>query len=175
VNKVPYHRLILALVFSVLQGFAIYYAIWVTDRFWLPQVVSIAGWVILPFFVFLMVYSLFIELPSWKTYSRPGTSSSLVTTGTYALTRHPVVIWYILALLALILATRSVVLLIAAPVWVLLDIVYVILEDKIFFVKMFPGYMQYKQQTPMLIPTRKSILACWKTFRGGMRARNKIH
>jgi hypothetical protein len=31
---------------------------------------------------------------------------------------------------------------------------------------MFPGYEQYKRETPMLIPTRESIARCIKTLRG---------
>ncbi|MBN1375008.1 MAG: hypothetical protein JXA01_02510, partial [Dehalococcoidia bacterium] len=41
----------------------------------------------------LLIYSLAIEIPFRSTYLEKGTGNKLVTTGTYALTRHPGVIW----------------------------------------------------------------------------------
>ena len=159
-KRTPRAKLVVVFLVIGLHGYALYAALWGVSRFWLPTAVSVVGWVLLPIFAFLLLYSLVIELPSGKTYYRPGVADHLVTTGTYALTRHPGVMWYILALVSLLLATRSTVLLIAVPVWSLLDIIHVTVQDRFYFVKMFPGYRQYQQQTPMLIPTRQSLVAC---------------
>jgi len=157
----------IALLVVAIHGYAIYAACWGVgvDRFALPAAVSWLGWSLLPIAAILLIYSWFIELPSAKTYVQPGVGSELVTTGTWALTRHPGVLWYALGLVALLLATRSTVLLFCAPVWIAMDIVHVVMEDVYFFPRMFPDYPQYKQQTPMLIPTRRSIAACLKTLR----------
>lgn len=87
----------------------------------------------------------------------------MIKTGTYALVRHPGVIWYTLFLIALLLISSSQLLLIALPIWVFMDVLYVIIQDKFYFPHMFPGYEEYKKETPMLIPTRKSLASFWRT------------
>lgn len=173
-NKARHTRLIIGIIFVLLHGCALYYAIRETGSLTLPQTVTIAGWVLLPVFTMMIIYSLFIELPSWKTYSQEGTPNALVTTGTYALVRHPGVVWYILALAALILATGSTGLLIAAPVWALFDIIFATVEDKVLFPKMFPEYRQYQQRTPMFIPTPNSFLVCLKTLKDRYGTKNEM-
>jgi len=166
-KKVAWGKQVIALLGFALHGYAIYAACWGVgvDRFALPAAVSWLGWSLLPVSAILLIYSWFIELPVSKTYVKPGVGSQLVTTGTWALTRHPGVLWYALGLIALLLATRSTVLLICVPVWIVMNIIYGVMEDVYFFPRMFPDYPQYKQQTPMLIPTRRSIAACLKTLR----------
>lgn len=112
----------------------------------------------------LSAYSLVIELPARSVYLAPGASSQLITTGTYALTRHPGVLWFALFLVGLVIANRSWALLIAAPVWLGLDVLYVWLQDRFFFPKQFGDYGRYREQTPMLIPNRSSVRRCWQTF-----------
>ena len=89
-------------------------------KFQLHDWVVPAGWVLLPVASFLLIYSLFIELPLARTYVRKDDSPRLVTTGTYALVRHPSVLWYLLILVALLLVSRSWLLLVAAPLWAML-------------------------------------------------------
>ena len=62
-------------------------------------------------------------------------------------------------LLALVLVSKSSLMLIAAPIWVLLDIALVAIQDRVFFSRMFAGYDNYRRQTPMFIPNRRSINA----------------
>lgn len=113
---------------------------------------------------FLLAYSLVIEIPFQSTYLAPGAPSRLITTGTYALTRHPGVLWLAVFLAGILLANRSLALLSAAPVWLGLDILYVWLQDRYFFPKQFPDYGDYRRQTPMLIPTRESLARCLYTL-----------
>ena len=98
IRKIPGAKPALLFLFVTLHGYALFTALWRVNHFWLPTAVSRLGWVLLPVFVFLLVYSLAIELPGGKTYSEPGAPIRLITTGTYALTRHPAVMWYVLAL-----------------------------------------------------------------------------
>jgi hypothetical protein len=58
------------------------------------------------------------------------------------------------------LVPRSRLLLLAAPLWIFLDGLYVWIQERFFFGQMFAGY-QYKKETPMLIPTPASIVRCW--------------
>ena len=117
------------------------------------------GWGLLPISLFLLIHSLFIKLPFHKTYIATGVGDKLITTGLYALVRHPWVHWFTLTLLSLVLVSKSSLLLIAAPIWILLDILLVIIQDKFFFSQMFDGYDSYRKETPMLVPNRRSINA----------------
>lgn len=148
-----------------LQGYALYLACWQTERFWLPAFASWMGWVLLLISVLLLVYSLFIEVPFTNTYVNVGAGNHLVKTGTYALVRHPVALWYFLFLVSLLLATRSETLIAAVPVWGLMNVLYVMIQERFFFNQMFQEYEQYKKEAPMLIPTKRSIVRCVKTLK----------
>lgn len=129
------------------------------DKLSLPLWSTWLGWVLLPVSVFMLVYSLYINLPLGKTFFAAGVGQKLVTSGLYALVRHPWLHGLVLLLLALILVSGSRLTLIAAPIWVALDIGLVIIQDRFFFGKMFAGYDNYRRRTPMLIPNRRSINA----------------
>lgn len=123
----------------------------------LPLWSTCLGWVLLLASLSLLTYSLFIELPFRKTYVATGVGDELITTRLYALVRHPGVIWFVPFMLSLVLVAKSSLLLIAAPLFIFLDIVLVVMQDKFFFNKMFRGYDSYRQKTPMLLPNRQSI------------------
>jgi len=110
--------------------------------------------------VVLLGYCLFINLPFRKTYIATGAGDKLITTGLYALVRHPGVHILTLVLLSLFLISKSILLLIAAPIWVLLNILLVVIQDKFIFGRMFDEYDDYRQKTPMLMPNRRSAMAC---------------
>ena len=117
------------------------------------------GWGLLTLSFFLLIYSLFVNLPFRKTYVAAGVSDRLITTGLYALVRHPWIHCFTLTLLSLVLVSRSGLLLIAVPIWILLNIPLVIIQDKFFFGKVFQRYDSYRQEAPMLVPNRWSINA----------------
>jgi len=117
----------------------------------------------------LLLVSLFLEIPFRQTDAADGVGDTLVKTGTYALVRHPGVLWLALFLASLILVSRSRLLLVAAPVWLFMDVLYVWVQECSYFTKMFPGYEQYQRETPMLIPNGESIAQCIRTF--GVRGR----
>jgi len=125
----------------------------------LPEWSTWLGWALLTISLLLLIYSLFINLPFRKTYIATGVGDKLITTGLYALVRHPGIHWFILVLISLILVSRSSLLFIAAPIFILLDIMLVIFQDKVLFIRMFKGYDNYRQETPMLVPNRESINA----------------
>ena len=123
------------------------------------------GWALLSTSFLLLIYSLFINLPFRKTYVTTGVGDELITTGLYSLVRHPGVHWFIVLMLSLVLVSRSKLLLIASPIWILLDILLVVIQDKVFFGRMFDGYDSYRQETPMLLPNRRSISAFTDSLR----------
>ncbi len=128
-----------------------------SNRLLLPAWSTLLGWVLLSISFILLIYSLFINLPFRRTYVATGVGDKLITTRLYALVRHPGVHWFILVMFSVILVSRSSLSLIAAPIFILLDIVLVIVQDKFFLGRMFVSYDSYREETPMLVPNRQSI------------------
>jgi len=129
-----------------------------------PRWVAWAGWPLLLAGSLLLIYSLFVEIPFAATYTQPAGNRQLVTGGTYALVRHPGVLWLGLALLGLVLVSQRRLLLIAGAVWLALDAVYVWLQEALLLRRAFSGYAAYQRTTPMLVPTRQSISRCLHTL-----------
>ncbi len=135
-----------------------------SDRLVLPLWSTWLGWVLLAISSLLLIYSLFINLPFRKTYVATGIGDELITTGLYALVRHPWVHCFTLMLLSLVLVSKSSLLLVAGPIFIMLSILLAVVQDKFFFGSMFAGYDRYRKETPMLLPNRKSISACMRSF-----------
>lgn len=138
-----------------------------SDKLLLPTWTTWLGGVLLAISFLLLIYSLFINLPFRSTYITAGVGDKLVTTGLYALVRHPGVYWFTLLLLSLILVSKSSRLLIASPIWILLDVLLVFIQDRFVFGTMFKKYDDYRQKTPMLLPNRKSLNAFISSLRQG--------
>ena len=151
-------------------GLLVYALVWLSlhsDRLTLPVWSTWLGWSLFLTSLPILIYALFVNLPFHKTYVAAGVGDRLITTGLYTLVRHPGVHWFSLALLSLVLVSKSSRLLAAVPVFILLDIVLVIIQDKFFFTRMFRGYARYQQTTPMLIPNRQSIKAFINSLNSG--------
>jgi protein-S-isoprenylcysteine O-methyltransferase Ste14 len=130
-----------------------------TEKLSLPIWSTWFGWVLLTISILIFIYALFINLPFRKTYVATGVGDKLIKTGLYALARHPGAIWFILFMLSLILVSESKLMLISAPIFIVLNTVLVVIQDKFFFPRMFAGYDIYQKETPMLLPNRRSINA----------------
>jgi protein-S-isoprenylcysteine O-methyltransferase Ste14 len=122
----------------------------------IPNWTPIPGWILFAIGIVLIAYSLFVNIPFRQTYVAEG-NSKLVRTGLYALCRHPGTYWAVLFLFGLVLVSRTVDQLIIALLFVVLNTILVIVEDKYIFPKIFPDYIEYKKNTPMLFPSAKSI------------------
>jgi len=162
----PYLKQIIGLVSASLFGYSLLAVCLAPGKLPLPNWLSWVGWPLFLTSALLLFYSLFWEIPFQQTYMDAGVGDRLVKTGTYALVRHPGVLWLAFLLLALILVSRSRLLLLAAPLWIFLDVLYVWIQERFFFGRMFVGYAQYKRETPMLLPTPASIVRCWQSLRG---------
>jgi len=135
------------------------------DKLLVPAWLTWLGWGVLAVSSSLLIHSLFISLPFRKTYMATGVGDRLITTGVYALVRHPGVIWFTLLMLSLIPVSGSRLLLVAAPTFILLDIVLVVIQDRFIFSRMFKEYEAYRRETPMLWPLRRSINAFLRSVR----------
>ncbi|XMB86032.1 hypothetical protein RJG79_11615 [Mycoplasmatota bacterium WC44] len=112
----------------------------------------------------LLIYSLFLEIPFSKTYGKNEHNTELVDTGTYALCRHPGVLWLGLVFFFLYFITSVNLVLYAGVIWSFINVIYVVLQERYIFNKMFPDYEKYIKNTPMLIPNRQSIKKFIKTI-----------
>lgn len=132
---------------------------------WFPIPVRAAAAAAAVLFSLLLVYSLFVEIPFLSAYVRAGQPSAVVASGTYALCRHPGVLWLAGLLAALFFAGGSRLLLLAAPIWIGLDTLYVVLQERLFFPRMFGAdYGAYQRAVPMLLPNARSMRRCAQTM-----------
>lgn len=105
-----------------------------------------------------MLYSIAVEIPFRRAWLRRGHTEALVTTGTYALTRHPGVLWYSLTLFAWGVAVRSRRLLIAAPLLIAGDVAHVRFQERVVLTRLFgDAYREYQHRTPFVVPTTGSM------------------
>lgn len=158
----PWLRRGTGLLMSVLFVAAIVPAALDDRKFPLPPALSLVSWPLFVIFTLLFIYSILVEIPLKRRslQERDG----VVKTGTYALVRHPGLIFSSLFIVFLVLATRSWILLIAAPIWMLMELIWVWLEDKLYFPRSIPGYKKYKEEVPMLFPNTSSIKRCIATI-----------
>ena len=137
-----------------------------STAFLIPEFFRLPGFILSILFFTLLIYSVFIEIPLFRKKGVVSNEKGLITSGTYALTRHPGVIWYLLTLTAILIYTGSKSLLISIPIWGLMDIIYALIQDYFFFPRLFgEDYCGYKEKTPMLIPSFSSMRTCILSYR----------
>lgn len=116
-------------------------------------------------FMLLLIYTLFFAIPFEDTYIKSDAKPKTCTTGFYALSRHPGVLWFIGFYFSLWLALPGTLLLTAGILFSVLNLLYVVLQDRWIFMRVFPDYGEYKVTTPFLIPNQQSVNRCITTFR----------
>ncbi len=164
-RRLAYWKPILGLAAAITLAGALVLALFDPAHFDCPAWAAFLGWPLALVGAFLLAYSLFVEIPFTATYAEQGVGDRLITSGTYALVRHPGVLWFGLLMAGLALLSRGRLMLFAGAVWFLLDALYVWLQEVLLFCKMFPGYAAYQRQTPMLVPTPQSVARCLHTWR----------
>ena len=169
-KKIPFLKPVLWFLIIPVFSYAIVMA-WIdTTRFDLPHIVSTVAWVPLLFFFGLFIYSLYVEIPLKRTYIDSPQPTKVVTDGTYSLCRHPAALWFGVWVASAVLASRSVTLAVAAPVWIAAYIGCMFWEERLSCLGDFgDDYKRYQETTPMLIPTLTSISRFWKEVRSRFR------
>lgn len=106
-------------------------------------------------FLILLIYSVFIEVGknTYQVENKP----KLVTSGTYALSRHPGVLWMLLFYIFGALFFQNLLAIYAALIWTFVNIIYVSIQERFIFHKLFDNYDKYRKSTPMILPTIESI------------------
>ena len=136
-----------------------------SDSLQIPDLLTWAGWAMFTVSAVMITLALFVNLPFRKTYIEAGVGDRLIKSGLYALVRHPGVYWVALFFFSLVFISKSHIMLIAAPIFVVLNTLLVVFQDLYFFPKMFEGYAEYQKETPMLVPNRQSIKAFIKSLK----------
>ncbi len=113
-------------------------------------------------FLLLLIYSIFIEVGK-NTYQFKN-KNKLITTGTYALSRHPGVLWFLFAYLFGAVYFQNYFMLYAGLIWTVINIIYVYIQERFIFNKLFENYGNYIQTTPMIMPSYQSIEKCITTL-----------
>jgi protein-S-isoprenylcysteine O-methyltransferase Ste14 len=103
-------------------------------------------------FTALLVYSAVLEIPLRNRGAAGRTSPVLYTGGTYRLSRHPGMLWYLLMELSLNAAYLDVVFALVSATLVLGDLALVLLQDRCLFPQVLPGYADYRLRVPFLFP-----------------------
>jgi len=103
----------------------------------------------------LLIYSIFIEVGR-KTFQMEN-EHFLVTSGTYALTRHPGVLWMLLLYIFGAVFFQNLLAIYAALIWTSVNIIYVTIQERFIFHKIFDNYDKYRESTPMILPSFESI------------------
>lgn len=118
--------------------------------------------------VILLVYTLFFAIPFRDTYvGNDGAGKRIVCrTGMYALCRHPGVLWFTVAgiCMCIVFMTRD--MLIFTGTVCVLNVLYIVLQDKWTFIHTFSDYEDYRKETPFLIPRISGIVKCFGTMKG---------
>lgn len=127
-----------------------------------PDVVSVIFLILTIASFLLFIYTLFFALPFDKTYKEVSGPADVYTGGVYSLCRHPGVLWMFFFYLFLGLLLKSRMIVIASAVYTIYNIAYVLLQDFWTFPKTLSGYGEYRERTPFLIPTPKSIRKVWE-------------
>ena len=137
-----------------------------------PGYVRITAAVFLAVFLILLVYTLFFAVPFQKTYmTNTGIGNGqnkrrVCKMGMYALCRHPGVLWFTGIFMCLWIEFPGGQTGIFSAEVCIMNVAYVVFQDKWTFTKVFCDYDTYKKEVPFLIPTVSSTMNCLKTMKG---------
>lgn len=135
-----------------------------SSRFNPPPALRALCMVLAPLSWAAMFYSIMLEIPFRKGWVDEGHTDQIVTDGTYALARHPGVLWFTCAMFTTAIASRSKRMLLAAPFMVAGDVMHVAFQERVVLVEVFgDAYREYQRSTPFLVPTPASIVRFVRT------------
>jgi len=110
-------------------------------------------------FFMLLIYTIFFALPFNKTYIDKSEKLEVYDKGMYAICRHPGVIWFFFFYLFLGLAFNSYSIIINGIIYSICNFIYIIFQDLWTFPQTIQNYHLYKESTPFIFPTIKSLKA----------------
>ncbi|HAF86860.1 MAG TPA: hypothetical protein DCG32_10975 [Sphaerochaeta sp.] len=116
---------------------------------WDSPLPGFVAWIIFPLliaFALLLIFSVMIETSLFSE----GTGK-LYQGGTYRISRHPGFIWYtIINVLVMIYYWNHCITMLLVGL-TLCNLILIVVEDRIFFPKMFAEYEEYRKRTPFFL------------------------
>lgn len=100
----------------------------------------------------LLVYSVVIEIPLARRHRSGSSEREVVSAGFYGIVRHPGFLWFVLLWTSLVCIYHSGLVARVGSCLIALDLVLILLEDAVFFPRMFAGYEAYKRRVPFVFP-----------------------
>lgn len=117
-----------------------------------PLFLRVAAAILSGLFAVLLAYSAVIEIPLHRRFSAGGTRITLYTEGTYRLSRHPGLLWFLLMQASLNVIFLDATFILVSAVLVLGDLILVFIQDRYLFPLLLPRYGDYKLRVPFLFP-----------------------
>jgi len=117
-----------------------------------PLFLRVAAAVLSGVFAVLLVYSAVIEIPLHRRFSAGGAAVTLHTMGTYRLSRHPGMLWFLLMQASLNVVFLNATFVLVSAALVLGDLILVFVQDRYLFPLLLPHYLNYKLRVPFLFP-----------------------
>jgi protein-S-isoprenylcysteine O-methyltransferase Ste14 len=119
----------------------------------------------------MLMYVLFLALPFRETYiqQEQGLKNQVYDRGWYGVCRHPGFLFFAGGYVSLGFVLGSLQTSITVAVLILLNFLYILLQDHWTFPRILDGYESYRQRIPFLIPTKASMqsLGSGPNFIGG--------
>jgi protein-S-isoprenylcysteine O-methyltransferase Ste14 len=134
-------------------------ATWIVDSFWLHVSTfpseHVAFYIRLPLGLASLAAGLVLIQKSHKAiFETAAERSVLMTSGVYAIVRHPMYLGTILLCLGFIIATLS---LLSAGVWIVIIAFYYLVsryEEELLLLKFCDDYVDYRSRVPMMFPLK---------------------
>lgn len=126
----------------------------------------IVGIITFVIMLFLLIYTLFYSIPFSESYIEQFNKREVYSEKMYALSRHPGVLWFTGVYLGIVLIIPTSPMITLSITMVLLNVLYIIIQDAWSFPKLFVDYNQYKESTPFLLPSPKSFIKSIKSYLG---------
>ncbi|MGW8316241.1 MAG: 1-acyl-sn-glycerol-3-phosphate acyltransferase [Bacteroidales bacterium] len=147
--------LYILLFWIILPGILVLSARWFDNLFGIRSIKSLpGGFLILCFALPLLA----ISIIQFRTFSGKYPVSAdpperFIRKGLYAVWRHPIYLFYTLALIGIALLWGSGgMLLISIPVFMLLEGIYIVLEERTLVRRYGKAYVNYRHKTPLVVP-----------------------
>lgn len=107
-------------------------------------------------FILFEIYALFFALPFEKTYVHTQEKRCVCRRGIYGLCRHPGFWSFSGICLSLALAVNTPSAWIGMGILAVMNLIYIMIQDKWIFIREFSDYVEYQKEVPFLLPNCKN-------------------
>lgn len=117
----------------------------------------------------LLIYILFYAIPFDDSYVSQFNLREAYTDKIYALTRHPGILPFSAMYGLMMFLFNSEEIIIYSLAMIIMNLLYVYIQDRYIFTKLFTNYNDYKASTPFVIPNFRSFKAMIASYKKGVK------